>query len=435
MIITGLPANKCIVETKRCGGGFGCKISRCQTVAAATTICALKYNVPVRIQTDRNTEMKMAGNRCPFKTHYKVGFNPDGSIVSLDLKFYVDGGFSYDCSMGMIGGAQLDLDNVYMIPNYRSEGVPCRTNLPPNTSMRAPGTVNAMLIIESVLEDVANHLNKSSFEVRSKNFYKDGQTTPIGEVLTPFTLPKVISQLNAMNNIDNRLSQIEQFNSQNRWRKRGLGFVPTKYAIRPSIYFTVVELMVYPKDGTIFVNHSGCEIGQGLNTKVAQAIAMALELRDLNMIRFGTVSSEKIPNFTTTGGSGTSEAVVAAAILACTSLQERLAPIRKNLSDSSTWVQVIQAASEANIDLFVTGFHPSQRGVDYYVYAAALSEVEIDVLTGEVEVNQVDISYDCGRSLNPGNLSLESSKNLIHLIKESISDKLKDPSFKAWDSV
>ena len=37
----------------------------------------------------------------------------------------------------------------------------------------------------------------------------------------------------------------------------------------------------------------------------------------------------------------------------------------------------------------------------YFVYCAAVSEVEIDVLTGEITVLSVDIVYDNGVSLNP----------------------------------
>ena len=33
----------------------------------------------------------------------------------------------------------------------------------------------------------------------------------------------------------------------------------------------------------------------------------------------------------------------------------------------------------------------------YSAYGAAVSEVEVDILTGEVQILRVDILYDCGK--------------------------------------
>ena len=73
---------------------------------------------------------------------------------------------------------------------------------------------------------------------------------------------------------------------------------------------------IYSADGTVEVAHSGSELGQGINTKVAQAVAFALGCA-LEDVVVASNSTATIPNGGCTGGSGTSESVVAAALLAC----------------------------------------------------------------------------------------------------------------------
>ena len=49
----------------------------------------------------------------------------------------------------------------------------------------------------------------------------------------------------------------------------------------------------------------------------------------------------------------------------------------------------------------VTNDNPEGRPFYYFNYAAAVSEVEIDALTGEFTILRSDIVYDAGHSLNP----------------------------------
>jgi xanthine dehydrogenase molybdopterin-binding subunit B len=77
----------------------------------------------------------------------------------------------------------------------------------------------------------------------------------------------------------------------------------------------------------VVVSHTGTEVGQGINTKVAQAVAYGLGI-DMKNIVIGSASTDKVPNSSDTGGSGTSECAVASAIQACSSLNAALAPIK-----------------------------------------------------------------------------------------------------------
>merc|ERR1712202_76015 len=70
-----------------------------------------------------------------------------------------------------------------------------------------------------------------------------------------------------------------------------------------------------------------------------------------------------------------------------------------------TWTQLCAAASAGNVMMMETGFHDGSPGkvqtYDYYIWGAAVSVVELDVLSGRRTILSTDIAYDCGQSLNP----------------------------------
>jgi len=106
--------------------------------------------------------------------------------------------------------------------------------------------------------------------------------------------------------------QVEAFNRSNRWRKRGLRMVPVKYGIEDNggAYKEGCSLGVLA-DGSVRLAHGGCELGQGIHTKAAQAAAFALGC-PLGGVSVSDTSSLATPGSADTGGSATSECVVKA---------------------------------------------------------------------------------------------------------------------------
>lgn len=140
----------------------------------------------------------------------------------------------------------------------------------------------------------------------------------------------------------------------------------------------------------------------GINTKVAQTVAYELGI-PLSSVIVTASSSGKIGNMSNTGGSGTSETVCGAAVTACATLNASLDPLRKA---NPTWAGLIAAADAGGINLTVTGIHfpvteEAGKFFTYFVYNATCSVVELDVLTGVLEILSVDMVYDCGQSLSP----------------------------------
>ena len=179
----GISSNNITVSTKRVGGGYGGKITRSAIVACAASVAARKLGRPIRLIMSLNSNMQLQGKRHEFLCVYKVGVNSSNKLQALQLEYYANGGSTYDGSVTTINMALTTADNVYYIPNFYATGKACRTNLPANTYMRAPGCLPAIYFIEQIMERLSHELNVDPDTLRQLNFYSQGQTTPYGTPL------------------------------------------------------------------------------------------------------------------------------------------------------------------------------------------------------------------------------------------------------------
>ena len=404
--VLNVPTNRVSVICERVGGAFGAKIRSGMSVASIAAICAKKLNKTVRIFNHRTWDMNMQGGREDWIADYDVGFDSNGIITALFYNYYLDGGCALDDTIGAAYMGMYWADNAYYIPNFSAAMNVCFTNTPARTSMRAPGVVQSCFFTECVVARIANSLGLPQHVVQERNFLTQGETTITGDTITTTTLQDIWSKIMQRSHYSQRVQVIQQYNSQNLWRKRGISVCPTKYGIGWAGYNAGVKIGVRASDGCVVVNHSGCEIGQGINTKVAQAVAMALKI-DLSLVKVEATSSHTVLNGGTTGGSGTSESVVQAALNACATLNGRLDPYRSTTTKLSNadWVKLLTSLPY-DVSLNCEGWfspneNPNGQSFQYFVYAACVTEIELNVLTGEVHVLASEVIYDCGQSLNP----------------------------------
>lgn len=401
--VSGYPMSKVIVSVKRCGGGFGGKISSSVLPAAIATICAVLSNRPVRLVVDLQKTTALLGCRGGKLMTYKVGVKNDGSIVALQANVVCAAGAVATDAVGADMVAIHSLDNAYYIPNALISGQLVTMNTPAVTAVRGPGWVPGIHFGESLISSIASSLSMDPIAVREKNFFQRGQTTCDGMILTYWDMPNVWQTLKTNADYDTRVSNVAAFNAANRWVKRGLAMTPVRFGVGQTgaNYDSLVN--IYP-DATVSITHGGSEIGQGINTKVIQVAAykLGLTLAELPMICINETCTRSISaGSNVTGGSVTSELCSLSVMHACETLTRRLAPFRQ---PGQSWVQLITAASAAGIELTATGFtNAPVNGSGIFNYnsnGASLAEVEVDTLTGQFEVRQVDIVFDCGISLN-----------------------------------
>jgi xanthine dehydrogenase/oxidase len=426
---TGLRMHNVEAKQVRAGGAFGGKLTRDLPVACAAAVAARKLGAPVSLVLDRVGDQQVTGGREPIRMDISVGFDADAghsaagsanasspTVRAFKLALFMNGGWTLDGTFGDLDMGTQWSDNAYNVPNFHCESKAVRTNTPSTTSMRAPGVLHAVVAIETAFEHVAAALDIDVDDLRADHFYRVGDKTPYGQTIEYDSLPQCWSQVQAQSDYAAAQAVCAAFNKANRWVKRAAALAPAKYGIGWDSTQSGCTVNVYGPDGSIVIQHGGCELGQGLNTKVAQAAASALGLdcstTDLaRLVRTDATSSRTVPNNGMTGGSSTSEVTCQAVMNACAVLVKRLAPYRDPPSKGGkglSWEAACAAACGDRVQLSADGwFAPPAAvpGLDfsfrYFVYAAAVTVVELDVLTGQAQILRTDVVYDCGQSLNP----------------------------------
>ena len=438
----GLRQNQVVCVATRMGGGFGGKESQAAHPAVVASLVASRTGRPARLVYSRSLDMRITGKRHPYLTRYRVGFTDLGRIEALSIELYSDGGSACDLSLAVMDRSMLHADNAYYIPHFAVSGTVCRTNLPPNTAMRLrrPQGVAA---IENVIEDVAAFLGIDPLVVRLRNCYQgEGRdVTPYGQVVSRNTLPRVIERLAETSEYARRRDEALRFSAGSLSHVRGLSLVPVKFGIsftRQMLNQASALVNIYT-DGSIQVSTGGTEMGQGLFTKIAQLVADQFAL-PLEFVRVMPTSTEKNNNTSATAASASTDLNGTAALRACEILKQRLALAaaghlagldhgpaantseiafergtvydRRRPDRRLDFAKLALLAHQDRVDLGARGFYATPGiGFDreagqgtpflYFTTGAAVSEVLIDRLTGELSVTRVDILLDLGRSLNP----------------------------------
>ncbi|XP_042789247.1 xanthine dehydrogenase/oxidase-like isoform X2 [Panthera leo] len=408
----GVPANRILVRVKRMGGGFGGKDTRSSLVSTAVALAAYKTGRPVRCMLDRDEDMLITGGRHPFLARYKVGFMKTGRVVALKVEHYSNAGNTLDLSQYIMERALFHIDNSYNVPNIRGTGRMCKTNLPSNTAFRGFGGPQAMLIAEYWMSEVAVTCGLPAEEVRRKNMYKEGDLTHFNQKLEGFNLFRCWDECLASSQYHARKREVDKFNEENCWKKRGLSIIPTKYGVSFSIPFLnqAGALVHVYTDGSVLLIHGGTEMGQGLHTKMVQVASRALKI-PTSKIYISETSTNTVPNTSPTAASVSTDLNGQAIYEACQTILKRLEPFKKK-NPSGSWEDWVTAAYLDAVSLSATGFYTtpnigysfetnSGNPFHYFSYGVACSEVEIDCLTGDHKNLRTDIVMDVGSSLNP----------------------------------
>ena len=429
----GIANNAVTVECRRMGGGFGGKETQAGHLAVWAAIAANQLKCPVKLRLDRDDDFMITGKRHPFAYHYRVGFDDSGLLCGLELEMLVNCGFSADLSGPVADRAIFHADNAYFLEDVAVASYRCKTNTQSHTAFRGFGGPQGVIVIERILGDIARTLGLDPLDVRLRNLYgiTERNVTHYQMQVEDNILDPLINTLVLTSGYRERREQIEAWNAQSPVIKKGIALTPVKFGISftATLFNQAGALVHVYTDGSVQVNHGGTEMGQGLNTKVAQIVADELGVPFERVLATASDTS-KVPNASATAASSGTDLNGRAAQFAARHVRDNLAAFVAGLdgcgagavrfeggqviTDKSTrrWEDVVGAAYANRIQLWSDGFYRTPkihydkttltgRPFYYFAYGAAVSEVAIDTLTGEYRVLKVDILHDVGRSINP----------------------------------
>ncbi|MEM9417540.1 MAG: xanthine dehydrogenase molybdopterin binding subunit [Planctomycetota bacterium] len=442
----GLSMHQVVCECKRMGGGFGGKETQSAIPAFAAALAAQLTGRPARIVYGKTQDMKLTGKRHPYESRYRVAFDGDGRLRAAEFEFFSNGGAFADLSTSIMERTMLHADNAYYLPVVKITGRICKTNLPPNTAFRGFGGPQGVLVIENILQEIAQSLGLDALDVRRRNAYVDGDPdkshTPYGQLVRDHVIHETFDQLEQTSEYRNRMAEVEAFNAKSKTHVKGLAMSAIKFGISFTTKFlnqgnALVHVFT---DGTVQVSTGGTEMGQGLNTKIRQLVADEFGITPDDVMLM-TTSTEKNHNTSPTAASAGTDLNGTAAVNACRDIRTRMAEFAAELltsekSDSTPspehirlengevfddrhpehklpFGQFCDAARRERVDLGARGFYATP-GVDfdretgigtpffYFTTGAAAAEVTIDRFTGDLVVDRVDLLMDVGQMINPG---------------------------------
>ena len=433
--VLGLRTNEVTVQSLRMGGGFGGKEVQANGPAAIAALGAVLTGRPVRVRLTRTQDMTMTGKRHPCLATWEVGFDDHGHLLALLATLTTDGGWCLDLSEPVLARALCHIDNAYFIPDVQVTGRIARTNTTSQTAFRGFGGPQGMLVIEDILGRCAPALGIEPAELRRRNFYAPGQTTPYGQpVPHAERLRTIWRELLDRAEVQDRREQIAAFNDAHPHTKRALAVTPVKFGI--SFTFTAFNqagaLVHVYRDGSVLINHGGTEMGQGLHTKMRQVAATTLGL-PLDRIRLAPTRTDKVPNTSATAASSGADLNGGAVKNACEQIRDRLARVAARalsihpddvrfIDGTATGIgfrdrvidvtDLVAAAYLQRVPLFAAGYYRTEglhwdqvrmqgEPFKYFAYGAAASEVEVDGFTGAHRLLRADIVHDVGDSLSP----------------------------------
>src|SRR6478736_7222236 len=230
--VLGVPSHRVTVQCLRLGGGFGGKEMQPHGFAAVAALGATLTGRPVLLRLNRTQDITMTGKRHPFHATWEVGFDADNRIRALKATLTSDGGWSLDLSEPVLARALCHIDNSYWVPNILVHGRIGKTNKTSQTAFRGFGGPQGMIVMEDILGRCAPLLGLSARELRRRNFYQAGHTTPYGQpVRHPERIERVWTQVTESGDVDRRLAGIAAFNAAHEHKKRALAITPVKFGI------------------------------------------------------------------------------------------------------------------------------------------------------------------------------------------------------------
>lgn len=431
--VTALPMNLIEVDVTRLGGGFGGKEDQANAWAAVCAVGAQLTKRPVKYALHRMEDMRMTGKRHPYSADYRVGLDKNLKIIAYEAVFYQNAGAACDLSLPVLERTLFHSTNSYFIPNVSATAYSCRTHLPPNTAFRGFGGPQGMFVIESAIAHAADKLGVSKDEIQRRNLIRDGDEFPYGQIAESEAVTSW-TQADKKYDFEKLKREADEFNRNSKFVKKGVALMPVCFGIS----FTKTpmnqarSLVHVYTDGSVAVSTGAVEMGQGVNTKIAQVAARVFSL-PIERVKVHTTNTLRIANTSPTAASAAADLNGKATEIACETILKRLketaAPLveaesaddvsiengfvfrRGGEATNLDWLGLINEAHMQRVSLSEHAHYATPGiGFDwsvakghpfaYHVYGTAVVGVTVDCLRGIYEIDYVKCCHDFGSSMN-----------------------------------
>jgi len=395
----GIEPEKLRIVQNPAGGTFGYKFS--PTMEALLGVAAMATCQPVTLKYDYFQHITYTGKRSPFFINLKYGADKDGKIIAMESDWIVDHGpYSEFGDLLTVRGAQF-IGAGYGIPNIRGKGQTVCTNHAWGSAFRSYGSPQSFLASESLVDELAEKMGMDPLELRYKNIYRPGDTTPTGQKPEVYSFPEMFDKLRPLYQAALKRAKAESTPE----KKRGVGISLGIYGCGldgPDSSEISVELT---PEGVVLASSwedhgQGADIGAlGTCHEALRPLKLAPEKIKLLMNDTG-----QVPNSGPSGGSRQQVMTGNAIKNGCEML---LNAMRKKDGTYRTYEEM----KAENIPLKYSGkwtasmctpCDANAQGAPFpvYMYGVFMAEVTVDTQSGKTQVDKYTVMADVGKINN-----------------------------------
>lgn len=423
------------------GGAFGGKYDI--TVQGYLALVTLLTKRPCRIMLDRDESFLAGIKRHPFHMRYRTACTAQGQLLAAEVELIADTGAYASVGPAVLSLATEHCLGPYFFPNLKINSYCVYTNNALAGAFRGFGAPQVTVAIEQQMDMMARALTMDPIEFRRCNGLHEGQPTALGHALdSESSLDQVLAAAESGPIYSQREALVQ---TEDRWKRRGVGVAAAwqGFGFGAGIPDRAVAQIALDEGGHYQLRVGSVDMGQGSATALAQIAAHELGCRvdDIKLVMGDTLLS---PHAGPSVASRSMAVVGSAAAYAARDLREKIleAAAEELLINPGRLALVGDGVvvEEGERRLGTAGLGPLlgqgearmpdvaevAPGIPHrmYSYGAQVALVEVDLLTGEVDVLKIHSVIDAGKAINRQGIEAQSegaiSQGLGYVLSEDI---------------
>jgi CO/xanthine dehydrogenase Mo-binding subunit len=401
----GLDDRQAVVVQSETGGGFGGKEEYPSMIALHAALLARKCGKPVRMIYDRHEDISATTKRHPAIMRHRTGVSRDGRLIAQDIEVVMDGGAYCTLTPVVLSRGVLHAAGPYQCDNVRIRGRAMATNTPPNGAFRGFGAPQTEFAAEMQVNRIAEALGVSPLDLRRRWVYREGGTTPTGQVLRE-----------SVGGIDVLEAAADASDFEQAWSRprpndgrvaSGIGLALAWHGAgftgSGEVHLASVASLELTDAGGIRILTASTEMGQGTKTIFPQLVAEVLGV-EYDEVEIAPQDTSFVPDSGPTVASRTAMVVGGLLIKAAGKLRLQVeGRTGRPFAESYREVGAMRVDEQFEPYPGVAFDDETYTGDAYpaYGWACAVARVEVDLDTGEVAVRDCVSADEIGRVIHP----------------------------------
>ncbi|MEA2530838.1 MAG: hypothetical protein QOG89_2482 [Thermomicrobiales bacterium] len=405
----GLPEDHVVVRYAAIGGAFGGREDL--SLQHLLALAAWKLRRPVAIIWNREESIVAHHKRHPMSIRCHWGATREGKITAVEAEIVADGGAYASTSVEVTKVASVFASGAYDVPNIAVDGYAVYTNNVPSGAFRGFGAPQAQFAAEIMVTRLAHTLGIDPIDMRRLNLYREGSLEPTQHPLPPGVsirevFDRCVEELRGAGGQEDRRStsrpSLRLSASPSPFCpphvRRGIGLacgiknVGYSFGFPEQATATVELTGRFEEERRGRVRVGAADVGQGTHLALRQIAAEALGL-PFERVEMVTDDSAEAPN---AGSASASRLTLMAGRAVAEAAAKALAEWRDTEQEHVSVTYQFRPPATTSLDDVTGAGTPNYC----YGYAAQAVEVEVNLLTGQVQVLRIISVHDVGKAIN-----------------------------------